>query len=474
MQYVLDSETGELELTTEEPVQGITANGIVKLYYHHDRLSSTGFLTDNVVGKVTSYVSYDDWGAPTMKGILRMGVRELDLVTEYTGHPYDQALELYFAEARMYDAADRRFMAEDLIVGSVTDSQSLHSFLYVGNNPLLFVDYSGLEKATIKVANSSFSYTVDTDDQKSVIEMFNLFTYSTYDWNKDNPSVYAYNYKYDLWWYVGYEEGIGIQDMFKSWGLDEVKISTNGSMSLGPYPEFYYRKISCGYEIHMPDIGSEKYIDMIEYQANSYSRWAMSLEYDNEKHKYMETADRMMRDANAWRNFENIDLSDSESYAKLFSLLITKSNYITEDVHYFRNKLNRVPKSLDDVQKLVDDGTWYKVDDSKAVLHQKGDDLNYKYMSKPDGMYEAIYNSNTGSLVTDPDVMGSFNYAGGYDFEVLENLSHLTYDLIPWIKYGNTKDDPTTIEWRKQETIKGMPDGPVRWYVEREIANAGL
>jgi RHS repeat-associated protein len=130
-----------------ELMQGFTYPGgaanVVKLYYHHDRLGSTSYLTDNVSGKVASFVSYDDWGAPTMKPILRLGERELDLVTEYTGHMYDPLLGAYYARARMYDAGDRRFMAEDLLGGSIT-GLTLNPYVYVICNPLKFVDPFGL------------------------------------------------------------------------------------------------------------------------------------------------------------------------------------------------------------------------------------------------------------------------------------------------------------------------------------------
>ncbi|MCL1816867.1 MAG: hypothetical protein FWG43_04620, partial [Clostridiales bacterium] len=63
------------------------AKDIVKLYYHHDHLGSTDYLTDNIAGKVTSYATYDDWGELTAKAIVKMGLRMLDLVQEYTGHP---------------------------------------------------------------------------------------------------------------------------------------------------------------------------------------------------------------------------------------------------------------------------------------------------------------------------------------------------------------------------------------------------
>ena len=96
----------------------LNQNGIVKLWYHHDHLGTTEYLTDNVSGKVTSYISYDSWGALTSKANVKMGVRELDLIMEYTGHPYDRVLGMYFAEARMYDTTDRRFVAVDIIAGN--------------------------------------------------------------------------------------------------------------------------------------------------------------------------------------------------------------------------------------------------------------------------------------------------------------------------------------------------------------------
>ena len=117
---------------------------IVKLYYHHDRLGSTAYLTDNVAGAVASFTGYDDYGAPTMKTIIRLGSRELDLACEYTGHPYDPILGVYYARARMYDASSRRFLAVDQVRGSILNPITLARYTYCFDNPLYWVDLNGM------------------------------------------------------------------------------------------------------------------------------------------------------------------------------------------------------------------------------------------------------------------------------------------------------------------------------------------
>ena len=124
-------------------------NGRVKLWYHQDRLGSTDFLTNNISGTATSYVAYDDWGAPTMKAILKLGLRELDLVTSYTGHQYDPVLGIYYAKARMYDPATSRWLSPDPFKGTIANPQTLVQYTYCENNPILFIDPFGLERIII-------------------------------------------------------------------------------------------------------------------------------------------------------------------------------------------------------------------------------------------------------------------------------------------------------------------------------------
>ena len=141
----------------------VNVDNEVKLYYHHDRLGSTKFLTDDVSGKVVSYVDYDEWGATTDKAVLRLGLRQLDLVTSYTGYIHDPVLDIYYAQARMYDANSKRFLAIDPWEGELTDPQTLAKYTYVINNPLKYIDPFGLTQTGVSGASSAGGTTDTTD-----------------------------------------------------------------------------------------------------------------------------------------------------------------------------------------------------------------------------------------------------------------------------------------------------------------------
>ena len=66
-----------------------------------------------------------------------------DVAYKYTGKELDGSTDLYFYEARYYDAALGRFISADTIVPSATDPQSLNRYAYAANNPVLYNDPSG-------------------------------------------------------------------------------------------------------------------------------------------------------------------------------------------------------------------------------------------------------------------------------------------------------------------------------------------
>jgi len=121
-----------------------------KLFLHSDRLGSTQFATHGETGAVLSWVGYDEWGQHTAGmdiGIATLSAdggsyRELFLQS-FTGHMYDDVLDVYFAQARMYDAGNMRFLAADPIKGFVDMPMTLVPYVYCFNNPLKYIDPDG-------------------------------------------------------------------------------------------------------------------------------------------------------------------------------------------------------------------------------------------------------------------------------------------------------------------------------------------
>ncbi|TWH78104.1 RHS repeat-associated core domain-containing protein [Sedimentibacter saalensis] len=124
----------------------------IRLYYHMDYLGTADYLTSPMTGKVESWTHYNEWGEITHNAVLKCGQRELDMVKRYATHDYDSVLSMYYAKARFYDAQNRRFASIDPILdGSVyditdyaKDPVQLVQYLYVKNNPVIYIDPDGL------------------------------------------------------------------------------------------------------------------------------------------------------------------------------------------------------------------------------------------------------------------------------------------------------------------------------------------
>ncbi len=76
-----------------------------------------------------------------------------DLVKEnpfrYAGYYWDRKTQFYYLQARYYEPRDGRFISMDVWRGDVTNPLSLNRYVYGLNNPINFVDPSGLEPVMI-------------------------------------------------------------------------------------------------------------------------------------------------------------------------------------------------------------------------------------------------------------------------------------------------------------------------------------
>ncbi len=119
-------------------------------YFHADHLGSTSVLT-NGSGTVEEDLVYYPYGETfTNTG-------SADVAYKYTGKERDISTDLYFYEARYYDAALGRFISGDTIVPSASVPQTLNRYAYANNNPILYTDPSGHFGVSFKKAKKKFN-----------------------------------------------------------------------------------------------------------------------------------------------------------------------------------------------------------------------------------------------------------------------------------------------------------------------------
>lgn len=105
-------------------------------YFHQDSLSSTSLITDASGGSLGT-IKYAPFGDS------RNSQGNLGTDILFTGQRLDDT-GLYYYGARYYDSNIGRFISPDKLVQSHNDPQSLNRYSYVRNNPLKYVDPTGL------------------------------------------------------------------------------------------------------------------------------------------------------------------------------------------------------------------------------------------------------------------------------------------------------------------------------------------
>ena len=113
-------------------------------YLLKDHLGSTRVVVDEV-GQKRGGLNYSDFGETTISGEVE------DIRYRYTGQEWDEELEEYNYLAREYDPAMARFNSPD------PAREGFSPYVYVGNNPINFVDTNG--KVKTYVTGSYIGYT---------------------------------------------------------------------------------------------------------------------------------------------------------------------------------------------------------------------------------------------------------------------------------------------------------------------------
>jgi len=229
----------------------------------------------------------------------------------------------------------------------------------------------------------------------------------------------------------------------------------------------------CGFFLHQKNLNIEYPTFQVDIKANFlsdtyFSELAEQYEEIRSEHRKWFILDqsraiashailtRMMDDV-----MENQELLYEDKQANLFfdtfDQYVKQLTQMTEQFHYFRNELNKygeAPDRLEGMVELTACGKWkvfsaryhrYQVDEYDSAH-------NMKFIST-DGRFEAVYNTETGQIVTDPINMGTYNFAPG-SMIPWQYYQHHKYDKVPWKKWGNT-DQIAYDEIKQRESRHG-------------------
>ncbi len=111
------------------------------LVYHYNNIGSTEAITD-INGEIVEKFEYGPYGellSENKYGIIFLYNGEYGVSTDENG--------LYYMRARYYNPEIKRFINQDVLIGTITDSPTLNRYAYVEGNPISLADPFGLSPA---------------------------------------------------------------------------------------------------------------------------------------------------------------------------------------------------------------------------------------------------------------------------------------------------------------------------------------
>ena len=123
------------------------------LYVHEDLMGNTRYYT-KANGQSYAELTYDAWGMPESPNKLLNNDHGNYVYATYTGHIFDTTLDIYFAEARFYDANTRTWLAMDPI------KSGGNWYQYCYSSPVVYYDPDG-ESAIAIIVGIAINAIVD-------------------------------------------------------------------------------------------------------------------------------------------------------------------------------------------------------------------------------------------------------------------------------------------------------------------------
>jgi len=323
--------------------------------------------------------------------------------TGYTGKTYDAKASLMDYSARWYSPSTGRFTTEDTLIGELDLIQSLNRYSYAGNNPVNYLDSTGHYWWCYAVINGkTYSHAPPCDDNNNLV-----WVEAPSDDDDccgsggDDGSCGGSGGS------SGGSSGPSLQD--RIYTADEIFSGRAGAI---PLPDGNYV-----FPTNISDIQNQSYYVKVENKGN----------YNNQLNLVIEII--------------TIDIDPYKTFSGL---------------HYSRNKFNII---LPTSPELAENAHWENLDDNKSYFHQLGEgNINNQKWISPDGHKEVVFDSK-GNIVTDPLNQGSLNIIGPGN--LIEDAGHFAVDVVPYIIYGNSANDPSTMIDRIMWSVDGFINADV-------------
>ena len=247
-------------------------------------------------------------------------------------------------------------------------------------------------------------------------------------------------------------------------------------------------------ETFLPDFGTEEYKEKIEAENSVpvqdvpilyYGTFGFYRMYIN---SLTESAENkilaMMNDVN---NCQCTDLITNDNWIKFceyFNECVQEYGDVTQDIHYFRLKLNRAPSTLNEMLNILgkDKDAWTLCTIWETRFHMIGEngEYNLKFVSSnsSNNMYEAVYDKEGILLTVDnsPENMGTYNYAG----TKTSNSLHHHLDVDTYYSWGNIAGVPYNegeelTKFVSEKSRKLINDDATAYHqlIEADIQNGG-
>ncbi|MCL6592311.1 MAG: M15 family metallopeptidase, partial [Firmicutes bacterium] len=203
-----------------------------KYFYHTDHLGSTVMVTDEAGEKVwdTEYTPFGKTAA--VEG-------ELKNAAKFTGKDWDEDANLWYYNARWMDPETGRFISED----PAADPNSPNLYVYAANNPLRFIDPTGMIVQTEDELREQYDSLSDEEKRR-------------------DSDAYTFWSKLGLWRVA---EKLGVE-RYKTLSFDDWATEQNYASVLGDNNTRYYYQ-NRGWDDNEGDILTQNGINYIHYDS---------------------------------------------------------------------------------------------------------------------------------------------------------------------------------------------------------------